>query len=70
METPTRALCFITNTYFKVKVAESGGHEEILLFSKKVKVVFPPPGATAKSNKGKCDLIKHQKAEDTPQPPN
>lgn len=49
METPTLALCFITNTYFKVKVTGSAGHEEILLFSKKkIKVVFPPPGATAK----------------------
>lgn len=35
METPAQVLCFITDTDFEVKVTDSGGHEEISLFSKK-----------------------------------
>lgn len=52
-----------------VQVTESGGHEKLSEFSRKAKVVFPTRRATAKSGKGKCDLSKHQKAEDLPLPP-
>lgn len=63
MVPPTHALCFISDKHV-VRVAESGGHEKLSEFSKKAKVVFPTRRAIAKSNKGKYDLSKHQKAED------
>lgn len=43
----TNSGSLLYHKYFKFKVTESGGHEEILLFSKKIKGVFPPPGAPA-----------------------
>lgn len=68
MVPPTHALCFISDKHL-VQVAESGGDEKLSEFSRKAKVVFPTRRATAKSGKGKCDLSKHQKAEDLPLPP-
>lgn len=48
MVSPTRALSSSRANTLKVQVTESGSHEKISAFSKKVKVVFPSFVAIAK----------------------